>query len=296
MQIDEVRYKEDLPKIGFNYVKLGLSDVLLDIKNSTVYTPNTNQCVKFGTQALQNSVKGGIIEEGEGEQRHNPYHDPLTGRFTSGGVDKSGGSGIIEVEKGKEEMQTKDVFEHLAAGNRRSPFYILTEDDIKAVELEIEAIKAEKDSFIFNSEVVRGTCFLARDGKIHIKGNIFPDEYSDHPRDKMSIRAVLAHEYYGHRPYRNQYLLEDSLVSLEERSKLASLMWADEFRASYMAAKNAPGLTAEDRRYLILDSLSRAKEAGVSIKYNKFIIKIRCPPPLRRRVPFSLSVGDIIPH
>ena len=26
------------------------------------------------------------------------------------------------------------------------------------------------------------------------------------------------------------------------------------------------------------------------------IIKIRCPPPLRRRGPFSLSVGDIIPH
>lgn len=92
IQIDEVRYKEDLPKIGFNYVKLGLSDVLLDIKNSTVYTPNTNQCVKFGTQALQNSVKGGIIEEGEGEQRHNPYHDPTNGRFTSG----PGGGGKIK--------------------------------------------------------------------------------------------------------------------------------------------------------------------------------------------------------
>ena len=29
---------------------------------------------------------------------------------------------------------------------------------------------------------------------------------------------------------------------------------------------------------------------------NGVIIKIRCPPPLRRRGPFSLSVGDIIPH
>lgn len=84
MQIDEVRYKEDLPKIGFNYVKLGLSDVLLDIKNSTVYTPNTNQCVKIGTQVLQNPVNGDIIKETKEEQRHNPYHDPTNGRFTSG--------------------------------------------------------------------------------------------------------------------------------------------------------------------------------------------------------------------
>lgn len=92
MQIDEVRYKEDLPKIGFNYVKLGLSDVLLDIKNNTVYTPNTNQCVRIGTEGLKSEVEGGIIEK---EERYNPYHDSLTGRFISGGVDFSGESGII---------------------------------------------------------------------------------------------------------------------------------------------------------------------------------------------------------
>lgn len=41
-----------------------------------------------------------------------------------------------------------------------------------------------------------------------------------------------------------------------------------------MAAKNAPGLTAEDRRYLILDAISRAQEAGVSIKYNDFMRRV----------------------
>ena len=76
----------------------------------------------------------------------------------------------------------------------------------------------------------------------------------------MSARAVIAHEYYGHRAYRGTKLLHGS--------------WNDEFRASYMAAKNAPNLSAEDRRYLILDALERAKEAGISIKTNDFIRRV----------------------
>lgn len=167
-----------------------------------------------------------------------------------------------------------DYCEHSAAGNRRSPFYILSDEDIAAIKQDIAAIEADEKEFVFNSVSVRGTCFLARDGKVHIKGNVFPDEHSEHPRDKMSVRAVLAHEYYGHRPNRQQYLIEDSVTSDEERDRLASLMWADEFRASYMAAKNAPGLTDEDRQYLIMDAISRAQEAGVSIRYNAFMRRV----------------------
>ena len=42
MQLDEVRSAEDLPPLGFNYIKLGLQDVLLNPKTGEVYTPNTN--------------------------------------------------------------------------------------------------------------------------------------------------------------------------------------------------------------------------------------------------------------
>jgi hypothetical protein len=38
-----------------------------------------------------------------------------------------------------------------------------------------------------------------------------------------------------------------------------------------MAAKNTPNLSDEDRRYLTMDALERAKSAGVAIKYNNFI-------------------------
>lgn len=55
MQIDEVRYQEDLPALGLNWIKLGLDSVLYDVKTKTIYTPNTNQT---------NKLKGGDNNEG----------------------------------------------------------------------------------------------------------------------------------------------------------------------------------------------------------------------------------------
>ena len=85
-QIDEVRELEDLPPLGFNWIKLGLNDVLLDLKTNQIYTPNTNQLVVMGekmAKPLDNSGGNGIIES-EKEVRFNPNHDPNTGRFTTG--------------------------------------------------------------------------------------------------------------------------------------------------------------------------------------------------------------------
>lgn len=43
MQIDEVRYMEDLEPLGLNFIKLGLQDVLFNPTTKEIYTPNTNQ-------------------------------------------------------------------------------------------------------------------------------------------------------------------------------------------------------------------------------------------------------------
>lgn len=43
MQIDEIRYMEDLEPLGLNFIKLGLQDVLFNPQTKEVYTPNTNQ-------------------------------------------------------------------------------------------------------------------------------------------------------------------------------------------------------------------------------------------------------------
>lgn len=57
LQPDEIRREEDLPPTGFNYFRLGLQDVLLDLKNNTVYTPNTNCFVQLGKQRSMDKPK-----------------------------------------------------------------------------------------------------------------------------------------------------------------------------------------------------------------------------------------------
>lgn len=43
LQIDEVRYKENLPPLGLKFIKLGLQDVLYNPETQEIYTPNTNK-------------------------------------------------------------------------------------------------------------------------------------------------------------------------------------------------------------------------------------------------------------
>lgn len=83
MQIDEVRYAEDLPALGLNWIKLGLQDVLFDPQTQTVYTPNTNKTSSMDKKGLREADTTSTIEP-----RANPYHDER-GRFTFA----QGGSG-----------------------------------------------------------------------------------------------------------------------------------------------------------------------------------------------------------
>ncbi|WP_294481555.1 polymorphic toxin type 50 domain-containing protein [uncultured Ruminococcus sp.] len=53
MQADENRYKEDMPALGLNWIRLGLDDVLYDPKTQLIYTPNTNAYVKMGEAVKQ---------------------------------------------------------------------------------------------------------------------------------------------------------------------------------------------------------------------------------------------------
>lgn len=62
MSVDEVRYMEDLPALGINWIKLGLDSVLYNPKTGEVYTPNTN-----ATQNMEN-LKGGDDENESGDQ------------------------------------------------------------------------------------------------------------------------------------------------------------------------------------------------------------------------------------
>lgn len=63
LQIDEARYKEDLPPLGLNWIKLGLQDVLYDPKTKMIYTPNMNQSM----QMTENPVSFGERKDEKNE-------------------------------------------------------------------------------------------------------------------------------------------------------------------------------------------------------------------------------------
>lgn len=95
MQVDEIREREDLKPLGFNYIKLGLQDVLLDPKTQQVYTPNTNQLMKLNAggmidknisgKGIDKAENSGIMKSSPEEERAgNSNHDPKNGRFTEG--------------------------------------------------------------------------------------------------------------------------------------------------------------------------------------------------------------------
>lgn len=146
----------------------------------------------------------------------------------------------------------------MASGGRRGKNHRLSEDEKQQVRQAIRDLEADEDVFVFDDQHMTG--YLDAADIIRISGNVMPDLTSDHPRDRMSMRATLAHEYYGHRAFRN--------------TKAAKNSWNDEFRASYTAAITAPGLDDDERRDLMLDALERAKEAGVSIQLNSVMRRL----------------------
>lgn len=160
---------------------------------------------------------------------------------------------------------------NMANGMRDMSHKPLTDREIEFVKSEIRRIDADESLFVFNDEAHMGesTCYNFFSDKIYVTRNVFPDmKYSSaHPRDIMSVGAVLAHEYYGHRTYREEYLAD-----IEKGSDYHTTPeWDDECRASITAAKLAPNLTDRDKRDLIRDAAYQAKEYGKLIEMDDFM-------------------------
>lgn len=134
-------------------------------------------------------------------------------------------------------------------GLRKPRTHILTGEEIQRLEDARQSIGIPDNVLLYNQGWKTG--FRDYDQKIAVRGDVLPDEYGDRARDRMSSRAVLAHEYYGHyMSYPSKYEVDD---------------WRDEYYASRNAALKTPNLTDEERRDLMLDAYDRAKEAGVSL-------------------------------
>ena len=138
-------------------------------------------------------------------------------------------------------------------GLRRPASHILTEEEITRLKEDAVSIGVPLEKLIFNQGTQTG--FRDRNAMIYVRGDVLPDLRSVIARDRMSSRAVLAHEYYGH--------------CANHPSEYEPGDWRDEFRASYDAAVHTPNLTDEERALLMIDAYDRAKEAGEFIGYDE---------------------------
>ena len=88
MQIDEVRYKENLPPLKLNWIKMGLQDVLYFPKTEEIYTPNTNKLAKMGENptvepngGVNNEPSQGVsTQSGPSESNSNQSNNPSEGK------------------------------------------------------------------------------------------------------------------------------------------------------------------------------------------------------------------------
>ncbi|MCE4538229.1 hypothetical protein LXT12_13305 [Pelomonas sp. P7] len=144
--------------------------------------------------------------------------------------------------------------ERMTGGLRNPANLRLDERQMQRLSQEFVEVGGDPAMLRFN----RGsqTSFVDELNIVNVRGDVLPIEDALHPRSSMSSRAVLAHEL-GHAAHRG--------TGVEVGA------WNDEFRASYWAARNAPGLSEMERVDLLNDAVLRAREAGVPIKMNKFM-------------------------
>lgn len=183
---------------------------------------------------------------------------------------------------------------NMSNGSRRLKREPLSSSEIEYVTREAGIIKIDTSILIFNDPLhikENNTCYNFEQDKIYIAQNVFPDEKygSIHPRDLMSVKAVLAHEYYGHRQYRNEYISDWEKGPTFHTTPI----WQDECRASITAAKIAPNLSNKDRANLLMDAIKRAEEAGHYIEmdeYMKGVIYGDYTEPEKSIVPKSIRI------
>lgn len=113
-------------------------------------------------------------------------------------------AGLREVKGRLRGIDTRNM----ANGGRKSKFIKLTEAEKDFIIKEAKAIGIDEKYISFRD--YRATGYDTEKDLIFVSSQIFPAQ-DDSPiaRDRMSVRAVLAHEYYGHRANRTTSIHKD---------------------------------------------------------------------------------------
>lgn len=166
----------------------------------------------------------------------------------------------------------KPITNSISNGHRCSDNSSFTPEEIKKILMEAARIQINLYLLVFNdsdSTENPKTYYDFKKDRLFVAKNVLPDMHHSfsHPRDVMSIAAVLAREYYGHRLYRDEYVSD----SKKSEAYHSIPHWQDECRASITAAKVTPNLSQLDRAYLLMDAFMLAEEAGYSIELDDYM-------------------------
>ena len=197
MQADEIRYKEDMPALGLNWIRLGLDDVLYDPKTQLIYTPNTNAYVKMG-EAVKNMP--------DDEQRmwlkgkHGYFAGSTPGGSAGGGVmhapvDSGGGASPTSSSQKSDEKDEKSVdktekdaiIEHkdeIIADFKSSNFN--GEIHIPPREIDVNSLSFDKMHILEGEHDVnlKSARQYIKDAKISVTKNVKGTEFENYYGDK----------------------------------------------------------------------------------------------------------------
>ena len=197
MQADEIRYKEDMPALGLNWIRLGLDDVLYDPKTQLIYTPNTNAYVKMG-EAVKNMPDDEQRMWLKGE--HGYFAGSTPGGSAGGGVmhapvDSGGGASPTSSSQKSDEKDEKSVdktekdaiIEHkdeIIADFKSSNFN--GEIHIPPREIDVNSLSFDKMHILEGEHDVnlKSARQYIKDAKISVTKNVKGTEFENYYGDK----------------------------------------------------------------------------------------------------------------
>lgn len=182
LQVDEIRRKEDYEPLGFNFIKLGLQDVLLNPETMEVYTPNTGQSRNLLTGEERAELRGKrqYIQGPDGKMKGSKS---VSGGGSAKGVDKSEKDAIIE--------HKEEIIADFKSTNFNGEIHIPPREiDVESLDFDEKHIKDR------NHDVnLKNAKQYVKDAKISYKKYIKGEEFENYIGEKGSTYVNITGNY-----------------------------------------------------------------------------------------------------
>lgn len=185
MQLDEVRALEDLPPLGFNYITLGLQNVLVNPATGEVYTPNTN--------ATANMNRLGNVSGTDNDSTEERAWVTINGHHVYFDKDGQGGGSAGNSQKGVDKVENSGIIKSTDNAKGTVLFDKIPQNLIDyAVKVEnAENLTYNEKNRLFHNQALQITSML-KGSVITARGDLVA--VSDHATRRMCERNITPKE------------------------------------------------------------------------------------------------------